>query len=347
MAKEKVVNIDDKKSKEQHKKKPTKSNTKPVKAPQEVPEKKAVQVSRTLNDDVIREHMLIRRSVNITYIGELSRLFNENAAEFQNAFLSIFDEKQQAEIAQRVNIGKVEIATYETIAAVAIPNSPLKNINKSLYTTLRDIGKAADGCEDENIPAEVVTLTQYINKPKYIVIRESAFVYGIDTGLNDLRKISPTIVASLTALAEEPNPVVLDLLLLHLDAWIPGLSELEFVTDEKIKEYLSSVLALINGISCGALVSTYVILTSSPNTDIYNIIQSTNYPNYCIQTMFSFNGSSIIQIIDEKLETPEKSVEELLADDGMAEDDKTLMDVIDEEDDKPAPPKKKGKSPTK
>ena len=293
---------------------------------------------RVLSDEIIQEHLIIRRAVNITYLSEISRIFCENAPTFVNEFLSMFDEEQAKELASSVNMNRVEIATYEAIASIAVPGSPLANTNRSLYNVLRDISRKAEGCHDDLIAAEVIDLDQYLDQPKYLVVRESAYVFGIDPILPMIRQEHPRFIVWLANDRSELNPVIANFLILHIDAWFSDPKSHDYVTDEKIEEYLAKMSDMVNAIAAGAMTATHMNMSSNPNTDLHAIIQRTENPYYTLNQIYSFSGVSTLTMTDDRLEmeAEEPSIEDLLAGDGVEEDDRTLMDVIAEETKAPA-----------
>lgn len=322
-----------KKSKASTAKKNPKSQIKEVPKPEAKEEVAEEPKERVMNDEVIQEHILIRRNVNGTYIAQLSRIFTENAGTFIETFLSIFNEEEQKKLMEAVNIRKVEIATYESLVILGGPNSPLKESNKALYNIMRDITREVEGFEDERMPSEIIELNQYADQPVYIVIREGAYIFGIDSYINDIRKVNPRMIAMLAIDPAQVNEVIVNLLLLHIEAWIRNLHQFEFVTQEKVGEFVAKIYLLVTNIASGAMQATSSILTSNPNTDLYRIIQTTNNPDFTIQQIFSFRGVSILQVTDDALVVTEApDIKEMLADDGTAEDDVTLMDVIDSEE---------------
>lgn len=317
---------------------PASKSTKAKRQIKEVPKPQAEEAPveepkvRVMNDDVVQEHVLIRRNVNGIFVAELSRIFTENATTFIEAFLSIFSEEEKAQIVDKIVIKRIEIATYESLAILTGNNSPLKASNKALYGILRDIVRVAEGLDDENVPSEIISLDQYVDQPVYIVLREGAYIFGIDSYINDIRKTNPNLIAMLATDPGQVNEVIANLLLLHMDAWITNIKDYKFITNEKIGEFIGNIWNFVSSIAAGAMTNTSKILMTTPNTDLHSIVQTTNNPDFTIQTFFSFRGVSILQVVDDAL-TVEKSesIEELLAGDGTEEDDKTLMDVINEE----------------
>lgn len=288
---------------------------------------------RVMNDEVIQEHILIRRNVNGMFVAQLSRIFTENAGTFIETFLSLFNEKEKAAILENVQIRKIELVTYEALAMLTSPGSALKDSDKAFYNILRDLSRQAEGIDDDNIPSEIIALNQYVDQPVYIVLREGAYIFGLDSYLNDIRKDNPEMIVMLAIDPKQMNEHIANILLLHMTAWITNFNGMECITQEKIEEFIGMVWQFVTNIAGGAINATASILTSSPNTVIFQIVQNTKNPNFTIQTFYNFRGVHIMQVIDNALvvEKAGQTIEELLAGDGTEEGDKTLMDVIDEE----------------
>ena len=311
--------------------KPTqKRNIKEVPKPEPVPEPPKPRMME--DENVILEHILIRRCVNLIYIAQLSEALCRNANTLIENFLALFSDDEKAQLAEFLRIRPVEITTYENVERLSNPASEVKEKNKALFNILRDLTRELDGVDDDTIPAEIITLEKYAENPLYIVLRESTYVFGIDSYINELKKTNPRLIAMPAIDPDQISDIIINLLMLHIEAWIPNIGKMEFVTQEKIEEYVAGIWPVIVSIAGYAINQTASTLTSNPNTDLFQIIRNTGNGNFSLFNAFKFSGTCYLQVIDEGLVVEnEPSLEELLADDGTAEDDVTLMDVINEE----------------
>lgn len=280
------------------------------------------------------EHMAIRRSASLIFINEYSEVIKVYKQDIIGAILNLLTEEDRNKIIPRIDNAVVGIASYENVNMLASDNSPIFNTDKNTYFLMRELFKNAKGYEDRNIPAEIVALQGYGNT-RYLLFRESLYVYGLGADYEVIKTVDPTFVTAIYVNPVQFNNVMISLLINHIEAWIPGIAGEEFYNEELLQKFYQTFGGNILFFAKMALTRAYTDMTAGYDGPFQQMLQSYESYNYKIDLETKLNDNTMALSIYD-IRDNEQSLAEMLAEDSIGEDEDTLMDAIEEDYPEPA-----------
>lgn len=283
------------------------------------------------------EIAMVRRVVGSVYMETLSESLKTVKNAIFDEFIMFINEKElddetKQKIMQSVDtISNVSIMSYESVSFLASDNSPYYKSDKSRYFMMRELFKNARGYENKDIPAEIIVLEGYPNS-KFIMFREGIYLnIDGDSHFDAFKEDHPNYIMGISVDPTRFTEVIMSMIINHLSAWITCIGS-EVFSNEELFEFIQHIGAMLTHVAGLSVAKTYVDLACNSAGIMASTLRDLKKFNIDIDMSSDIANNVTTLVVSVHIPDENSDIRELLEDDGMLEDDRTMMDEINESD---------------